>query len=99
MYRRNSSGVPPKARDRLRGERLGDFIRLERLIGGARELVDDRLRRAGGRHQPEPQDRYEVGFGFVHGGKIGHERGAVGIGYGEGDQRAGAHVLHRRGRG
>ena len=44
-------------RDRLRLQGLADLVRLERLVGGARELVDDRLRRAGRRDQPEPQDR------------------------------------------
>src|SRR5262245_36496836 len=40
-------------------ERLPDLLRVQRLVGRAREPVDDRLRGSGGSHQPEPQRRLE----------------------------------------
>src|SRR5438067_8292584 len=50
------------SRDGLRLQGLPNLVRFERLVGGARELVDDRLRRAGRRDQPEPQDRLEARY-------------------------------------
>src|SRR6266540_5621647 len=71
-------------RDGLRLQGLPNLVRLERLVGGARELVDDRLRRARRRDQSEPQDRLEARDpGLDHGGKIGNDRAALGVGDGE----------------
>src|SRR5262245_12020876 len=54
--------------DALRRQRLGDLVRLERLVAGARELVDDLLRSACGRHETEPQAGLEAGqSGLGHG--------------------------------
>src|SRR3954468_10911438 len=71
-------------------QRVDDLVRLERFVGGAVQLVDDRLRRAGRRLDAEPQHRLAVRYaGFDHGGKLWKERAALGVGDGERDELAG----------
>src|SRR3954469_9455293 len=70
-------------------QRVDDLVRLDRFVGGLVQLVDDRLRRAGRRLDTEPQHRLAVRqAGFDHGGKLGKEHAAPGVGDGERDKLA-----------